>query len=509
MRKRNVLFSLVFVLGLSGCTPQPSASEAPTSTLSEPTSLVATPLSVTINHEDEAITNFAVLTGDTYALSATILPSNADQSVVWSSSDEDIATISSVGLVTAVSRGDAVITATSTVNEYATQSIFLHVIDPIIQTGVGSGTSIDDPIFKGNEGYDAPLEVYFIETHHLYADSLLLKKGNVEVLIDGGWAYDGEMNREIINELVEDKRLDMVIGSHGHADHVQAIPNLVRDMEHISTFLDYGPAVGESSGYKQVISDYVANDNAKYYGAYDSIHGLNGAAKRYYLTNEFYVEVLNTGVYGNGPGASFGNPQSLAVMFYYRDFTFFSAGDLTTGSEQSMMRNELLPEISLYKASHHGSHGSNHQALLDTLNPYMVGIPASRAGTYGAIPGPADPSRTGNLNGAGGHPAAEAVSRFYQAPRISMNLNVYWNMPSGTMKFTTYGGAHDVVMTGSPTRTGYYDLTLTGGSPVWDEEIHDWKNKVTGEENFKLHETKVFGFRGYEQYLPEWVMGAN
>jgi hypothetical protein len=52
---------------------------------------------------------------------------------------------------------------------------------------------------------------------------------------------------------------------------------------------------------------------------------------------------------------------------------------------------------------------------------------------------------------------------------------------------------------------GYYDLTLTGGVAVWNAELQDFDNKVTGEENFRLHETKVFVFRDYIKYLPEWA----
>jgi uncharacterized protein YjdB/PKD repeat protein len=52
--------------------------------------------------------------GYTYQLSATISPEDAtNQGVMWSSSDESIAGVDNTGLVTAISYGDAVITATS------------------------------------------------------------------------------------------------------------------------------------------------------------------------------------------------------------------------------------------------------------------------------------------------------------------------------------------------------------------------------------------------------------
>ena len=72
------------------------------------------------------------------------------------------------------------------------------------------------------------------------------------------------------------------------------------------------------------------------------------------------------------------------------------------------------------------------------------------------------------------------------------------------MKFISYG-KNDFVFQGSRTIRGYYDLTKTNGNAVWNNQLQDFENKVTGEENFKLHESKVFIFRNYIQYLPEWA----
>ena len=72
------------------------------------------------------------------------------------------------------------------------------------------------------------------------------------------------------------------------------------------------------------------------------------------------------------------------------------------------------------------------------------------------------------------------------------------------MKFTSYG-ENDFIFTGSKPLKGYYDLSKTNGSAVWNDTLNDFENKVTGEENCKLHETKIFEFRSYIQYLPKWA----
>lgn len=54
--------------------------------------------------------------GGTSILTATVTPSTADQAVTWTSSDNSVATVDENGIVTAVSAGEATITATSVAN---------------------------------------------------------------------------------------------------------------------------------------------------------------------------------------------------------------------------------------------------------------------------------------------------------------------------------------------------------------------------------------------------------
>ncbi len=58
--------------------------------------------------------NVNLLEGKEITLTATVLPENTDYpNVVWSSSDESVATVSETGVVTAISEGTAIISATS------------------------------------------------------------------------------------------------------------------------------------------------------------------------------------------------------------------------------------------------------------------------------------------------------------------------------------------------------------------------------------------------------------
>ena len=76
--------------------------------------------------------------GENTALNAIVQPSDAtDKSVVWSSSDEGVATVSPTGVVTAVSVGSTSITATTTDGGFmASSSVSVDEIVPIGVTGV-------------------------------------------------------------------------------------------------------------------------------------------------------------------------------------------------------------------------------------------------------------------------------------------------------------------------------------------------------------------------------------
>ena len=456
------------------------------------------PENIQISKDGVEIEELHVIVGDTFSLDVLGI---VETEISWTCSDKNVLNITNDGNATALAKGMVVVTASVKDAPYNNDSIYVKVTEKVEQTGVGSGLSKDDPIFLGNEGEDEPIEVYFIEMQHIYSDSVFIKKGNVEVLIDAGWAYDGEYIAKVLTQYCPDKRLDLLMASHSDGDHIDGLSEALVGIENVSLMVDYG---GVGTGDVAVARKTYGEKGMIYHSAYDSVNGLNGAASRYYLTEDFYVDILNTGEYITNTTSSASNPHSLAVIFYYKDFSFFTGGDITTETEAKLLRNEYLPEVTLYKASHHGSNGSNSQEFLNALNPKAVAISSARANNYQDKPTGPDPNKTNNLNGVGGHPYEKAIERIYKAPNISQNLNVYWNMTNGTMKFTSYG-ENDFIFTGSATIKGYYDLTLTNGVAVWNEELQDFENKVTGEENYKLHETKVFQFRGYEQYLPDWA----
>ena len=72
--------------------------------------------------------------GETQQLSATVLPAEASQALSWTSSDESVATVSSSGLVSAVSTGQAIITARTSDGSNLSATCAVRVLSNGVQT---------------------------------------------------------------------------------------------------------------------------------------------------------------------------------------------------------------------------------------------------------------------------------------------------------------------------------------------------------------------------------------
>lgn len=87
-------------------------------------------------------TSLALKPGVSETLSCTIYPADAaNKNVVWSSSDETVATVTAAGLVTAIKPGSATITVTTQENsETASCALTVSLSDPITASGNVEGT---------------------------------------------------------------------------------------------------------------------------------------------------------------------------------------------------------------------------------------------------------------------------------------------------------------------------------------------------------------------------------
>src|SRR5262249_47237048 len=107
------------------------------------------------------------------------------------------------------------------------------------------------------EKHTRPFDIYFIDVEGGQA-TLMVTPNNESILIDTGSPdFDDRDAKRIAEALTIAglKRLDYVIITHYHSDHVGGVPALA-SRTNIGTFVDHGPNVEDSDATKQAYTEY-------------------------------------------------------------------------------------------------------------------------------------------------------------------------------------------------------------------------------------------------------------
>ena len=124
------------------------------------------------------------------------------------------------------------------------------------------------------------LETYVQEMVYKYGDSIYIKSGDFDMLIDAGQTDDGENVNRLLEEKCTDHKLEVLIGTHGHQDHLGGFSTgALNSITSVGLIIDYGYTGGNADyGYERY-RDYFKE--CDYYSAYECVNLLNGASKVY------------------------------------------------------------------------------------------------------------------------------------------------------------------------------------------------------------------------------------
>ena len=122
--------------------------------------------------------------GQTYSLSATVLPSNAtNSSISWSSSNENVATVNSMGTVTAIANGNTTIKATALDGSGVSGSCNVTVNIP-------SSVGIETVNLAGGETYSSYLAMEDVNASVNLQNVEMVLQGNTDSISISGKGYD-------------------------------------------------------------------------------------------------------------------------------------------------------------------------------------------------------------------------------------------------------------------------------------------------------------------------------
>ena len=249
------------------------------------------------------------------------------------------------------------------------------------------------------------LNIYSIEMHDKYGDSLFITYGDYDILIDAGDDGDGEFVNNFVKEHISsDNTLDLLVVTHCHSDHMGGLVKMnssdnytkaLDDVEKVSNIIDFGHQRSNNTMYKNYVTlrETLIDNGANYYPAYNVKSGGTTSLD----FDGLNIEIIDTNYYAS-PDADLTsstlnyNEYSVALLISLGNTKLFCAGDLEDAGEAALIANAQNTSIKditdsdtvIYKSCHHGTdvgtannvstgaaskNGGNRMALLSLIKP--------------------------------------------------------------------------------------------------------------------------------------------
>jgi competence protein ComEC len=229
-------------------------------------------------------------------------------------------------------------------------------------------------------------DVYFVDVEGGQA-TLFVSPTGESMLVDTGWpdANGRDANRIAeVAKLAGVKKIDYVVITHYHMDHVGGVPQLV-DRIPVGTFIDHGESVEHGKDADQLVAAY-HTALAKASG-----HLVAKPGDDIPITG-IRVHVLTAAgqeISAPLPGAGQSNPlcattphhevdtsenaQSIGMLITYGKFRMVDLGDLTWNKElQLVCPSNKIGTINFYLTTHHGMNLSGSAAIVHALHPQVA-----------------------------------------------------------------------------------------------------------------------------------------
>jgi competence protein ComEC len=228
-----------------------------------------------------------------------------------------------------------------------------------------------------------PLRIFFIDVEGGQSTLIVTPSGK-SVLIDTGFPGSRDAGRiRAAARAAHVKRLDYVLITHYHEDHVGGVPDLLKKMN-IEIFVDHGPNREDSDSTRQ---NYAAYEKAVEHSHRMQLKPGEGLP----LKGITFRALAGAGdhIAEPLPGAGVANPycdseapapddksensQSLGILVTYGKFEFLDLGDLVEKKELELLcPNNLIGTVDLFLSTHHGVAPDNPKSLVWAVRPRVA-----------------------------------------------------------------------------------------------------------------------------------------
>ncbi len=261
---------------------------------------------------------------------------------------------------------------------------------PNIEKSSSKPDTKEEPVVN-IEGDD--LQIYFLDVGQ--ADSILIKDGDKNMLVDAGNNEDGENLVNYFKSLgITD--FEYVIGTHPHEDHIGGMDDIINNFD-IGKY--YMPDAITTTATFESVLDALSNKYLTFdIPEQDEVISLNNATIKFLYSGKNTSDLNNT---------------SIVFKLTYGNKKFLFTGDATSTTERKILDKDLSSDV--LKVGHHGSQYSTTENFLDKVNPNYAVISVGQNNTYN-------------------HPRKETLNKLQER-----NIKVYRTDQDGTIIATTDG----------------------------------------------------------------------
>jgi competence protein ComEC len=224
-----------------------------------------------------------------------------------------------------------------------------------------------------------PLKIYHIDVEQA-ASTLIVAPGNKTLLIDSGKNGHGSRIKSVMNTAGVN-RIDFFVLTHYHEDHDGGIDGLANDPS-----ITIGKAYDR--GDKDELDATTLNEDT--YKDYQASVGHNAEQLTRGQTIPLDPAMTVTCIASGGMVIDEVNPvagteendKSIALLIQFGGFQFFTGGDIQVTTEGKIAAHDLVKDVDLYEADHHGSETSSTVPLMEDLKPTVIIISSGNNERY-------------------------------------------------------------------------------------------------------------------------------
>ena len=246
---------------------------------------------------------------------------------------------------------------------------------------------------------DGELQVYFIDVGN--ADSILIRQGEVNALIDAGERGDGDDVLAYLNTQGV-KKLDLVIATHPHADHIGGMADVINGIPVDKFVMSFMP-------------EDETPTSATYLSMLEALDEHNVPVEEAKPGTVYPLGTAQLTVLAPLSDSDEANNISVVTRLAFGKRSFLFMGDAATEVDDELLASGRTLAADVIKVGHHGSNTSSSQALLNKVDPDFAVIPCGKGNSYN-------------------HPHSEVLSRLEK-----MGITIYRADVHGHIAFSTDG----------------------------------------------------------------------